>query len=45
MKRRKWEPTVKARIVLEGLQGRSLADICNDYQISQAQYYTWRDQF
>ena len=45
MKRRKWEPKVKAQIVLEGLQGRSVADICSDYQISQAQYYQWRDQF
>ena len=45
MKRRKWEPKVKAQIVLEGLQGRSVADICNDYEISQAQYYQWRDQF
>ena len=45
MKRRKWEPKVKAQIVLEVLQGRSVADICNDYEISQAQYYQWRDQF
>jgi transposase-like protein len=45
MKRRKWEPKVKAQIVLEGLRGRSVADICNDYEISQAQYYQWRDQF
>ena len=22
-----------------------MADICNEYQISQAQYYQWRDQF
>ena len=45
MKRRKWETKVKAQIVLEGLRGRSVADICNDYEISQAQYYQWRDQF
>jgi len=36
---------VKAQIVLEGLQGRSVVDICNDYQITQARYYQWRDQF
>lgn len=45
MKQRKWDGKVKARIVLEGIKGRKVAEICNDYQISQAQYYQWRDQF
>ena len=45
MDRRKWDPKVKTAIVLEGLKGRSIADICNEYQISQTQYYKWRDQF
>ena len=45
MDRRKWDPKVKTAIVLEGLKGRPIADICNEYQISQTQYYKWRDQF
>ena len=45
MQRRKFDPKTKTAIVLEGLKGRSVADICNEYQISQTQYYKWRDQF
>ena len=45
MKRRKWDAKTKATIVLEGLKGKPVAAICQDYQISQAQYYQWRDQF
>ena len=44
-KRRKWDAQTKALIVLQGLKGESVADICNDHHISQAQYYQWRDQF
>jgi transposase-like protein len=45
VKRRRWTSQQKAQIVLEGIQGRPVAEICNEYQISQAQYYQWRDQF
>ena len=45
MKPRKWESKTKARIVLEGIKGRKVAEICSEYQISQTQYYQWRDQF
>jgi transposase-like protein len=45
MHRRKWDAKTKARIVLEGLQGKPVAEICNEHQISQSQYYQWRDQF
>jgi putative transposase len=45
MKRRKWKPEQKALIVLEGLKGRPLGDLCAEHEISQAQYYQWRDQF
>jgi transposase-like protein len=45
MKRRNWDARTKAKIVLEGLRGRSVAEICNQYQISQNQYYQWRDRF
>ena len=45
MVRRKWDPQTKAEVVLNGLQGKPVADICNEYQISQTQYYQWRYQF
>ena len=45
MRRRKWDPKTKALIVLQGLKGKPLADLCAEHQISQAQYYQWRDQF
>ena len=46
MKYRKWDPSTKAKIVLEGLnKTMSLADLCNKYQISQSQYYRWVDEF
>jgi transposase-like protein len=32
-------------IVIEGLKGKPVAQLCNEHQISQAQYYQWRDQF
>jgi transposase-like protein len=45
MTRRKWDAKTKAIIVLEGLKGKPVAMSCQDYQISQAQYDQWRDQF
>ena len=44
-KRRNWTSKQKAKIVLEGLNGRPVADICNEYQLHQTQYYRWREQF
>ncbi|MBL0349615.1 MAG: transposase [Elusimicrobia bacterium] len=45
MKRREWDPKKKAMIVLQGLRGKAIADLCSEHQISQAQYYQWRDHF
>jgi transposase-like protein len=45
MKRRQWDTKAKARIVLEGLQGKPVAELCNEHQINQSQYDQWRDQF
>ena len=45
MKRRRWDSKPKTRIVLEGLFGRPVSEICNDYEIHQNQNYTWRDKF
>ncbi len=30
---------------MEGLRGRSVGELCNDYEIAQTQCYKWRDQF
>jgi transposase-like protein len=40
----KWEAKIKALIVIQGLQGKPVAGICNAYQLSQSQYYQGRDQ-
>ena len=45
MSKRKWDPRTKATVVLQGLKGRPVADLCTEHQISQAQYYQWREQF
>jgi len=45
MKRRKWNSKTKAKIVLECLSGITVSEICTKYQISQNQYYLWRDKF
>lgn len=45
MKRRKWDAKTKATIGLEGLKGKPVGTICQDYPISQAQSDQWRDQF
>ena len=45
MKRRKWDPKTKAMIVMEGLKEKPVSELCLEHQISQAQYYQWRDQF
>jgi len=45
IKRRRWDSKTKTKIVLEGLSGRPVSEICNDYGIHQNQYYLWRDKF
>jgi hypothetical protein len=45
MPRRKWDAKTTAMIVIEGLQGKPVAELCTEQQISQAPYYQWRDQF
>ena len=44
-KGRNWTAEEKAKIVVQGLKGRRVAEICNEYQIHQTQYYKWREQF
>ena len=45
MKRKKWDSKNKWLIVLEGLKGKPVSQICMDHQVCQSQYYKWRDQF
>ena len=45
MKYRRWDPQTKVQVVLEGLKGKAVSEICNEYEISQSQYYMWREQF
>jgi len=45
MKKRKWPSQQKLQIVLEGLSGNiEISKLCTKYQLSQTQYYQWRDQ-
>ena len=45
MRKRQWDAKTKALIVLEGLKGTPIAEICHAHQISQSPYSQWRDQF
>jgi transposase-like protein len=36
MNRRKWDPRTKVMIVMEGLKGKPIAEICIEHQINQA---------
>lgn len=46
MKHRKWTSKQKSQIVLEGLSGKiEVSKLCTKYEISQTQYYKWRDLF
>jgi transposase-like protein len=45
MQRRRWAAETKAAIVLEGLKGKSVSEICTEHQISQSLYYQWRTEF
>jgi transposase-like protein len=41
MQRRPWDAKTKARIVLQGLQGKPVAELCTEHQISQSLYDQW----
>ena len=41
----KWSAKEKSLIVLEGLRGRPVVDICTTHGVSQSLYYAWRDKF
>lgn len=45
MKNRQWDAKTKALIVMEGIKGKPVSEICAEHQLSQSQYYRWRDEF
>lgn len=45
MKRRKWTAKQKTQVVLEGLRGVPLGELCAKHEISQTIFYRWKDQF
>lgn len=45
MKNRKWDARTKALIVMEGIKGKPVGEICAEHSLSQSQYYRWRDEF
>jgi transposase-like protein len=44
MHRRTRDADTKAKIVIQGLQGKPVTELCHAYQISQSLYDQWRDQ-
>ena len=46
MKRKKWDSKTKLEVVISGLKGKlTVSEICNNYGVSQTQFYKWRDDF
>lgn len=45
MPARQWDPASKAKVVLEGLQGKPETAICKRHSIKPTQYRRWREQF
>lgn len=43
--KKKWSAKEKSQIVLEGIKGRPVVDICATYGVSQSLYYSWREKF
>lgn len=44
MKRRQWTNQQKLQIVLEGVKDNiPIGELCTKYELSQSQYYKWRD--
>lgn len=45
MQKRPWDAKTKAMLVIEGLKGEPVAEICAAYQINQSQYHQGHDQW
>ncbi len=42
--KKKWSAEEKLAVVLDGLKGRPVKEICREYGISDNQYYKWREE-
>ena len=42
--RKTWKTEEKLAVVLSGLKGSGVRDICREYGISDGQYYKWREE-
>ncbi len=43
--RRKWDARTKAKLVLEGIMGGCVNDLCRSHDLRPGQYYKWRGYF
>lgn len=43
--RRNWDGHTKARIVLEGLSGACVSEVCKRHGVQPGLYYRWRNHF
>lgn len=42
--KKKWSQEEKLSIILDGIKGKGVREICREYGISNAQYYKWREE-
>jgi len=45
MKKKQWTAQEKFQIVMMGMKGRNIVELCNEYGITHSVYYDWRDVF
>lgn len=43
--RRNWSREERAKIVMEGMQGDNIKEVCRKYEVASGQWYRWRDAF
>ena len=41
---RRFSAEEKLAMIMEGLKGSTIRDVCSKYGVSETQYYRWRDQ-
>ena len=42
--KKKWSAEEKLAVILDGLKGRPVKEVCREYGISDNQYYKWREE-
>jgi len=45
MRKKQWTAQEKFQIVMMGMKGRNIVELCNEYGITHSVYYDWRDVF